>query len=185
MGYASCGQRARGRPGACPLLLALSLALFLPSDCDAVQHPGADVEVRVTDHRAGIGDFRTLQVQLTEVSLHRRGEPRDKGWVELVRSAPAVDIVPLKDGRSAIVAVTRVETGRYDAVRVRFGEVRGELRRGGFGRMAPMESTVAVDLAVESAGRRFLLIDLYVEDQSDHQPGLYAVKVQDVRIGTP
>lgn len=164
----------------------MSASLLLLSTQPALtQPPSGQVEIRVTDHRAGIDDFRTLRVQLAEVSLHRRGEPRGKGWVELFRSAPAVDIVPLKDGRSAIVAVARLETGRYDAVRVRFGEVRGELRRGGFGQMAPIESTVAVDLAVESASRRFVLIDLYVEDQSDHRPGLYALKIQKVQVETP
>jgi hypothetical protein len=165
-------------------LLVLSLALALSSQPEAARERG-QIEVRVTDHRAGIGDFSTLRVELAEVSLHRRGEPRGKGWVELFRSAPAVDIVPLKDGRWAAVGSGQVETGRYDAVRVRFGEVRGELRRGGFGQMAPMESTVAVDLALELASRCFVLIDLYVEDQSDHQPGLYAVKVRDIRVGTP
>ncbi|MFQ5847392.1 MAG: hypothetical protein ACE5IQ_06905, partial [Candidatus Methylomirabilales bacterium] len=77
-----------------------------------------------------------------------------------------------------------VETVSYDAVRVRFGLISGKLQRGGSVNVVPIGSTIAVDLAVESGKTRFLLIDLYVEDRSEHQPAQYAIKVQDVRVGT-
>jgi hypothetical protein len=140
------------------------------------------VAVRVTDHRAGIGDFTTLHVQFAEISLHRKGSLRWTGWIELLRNSPAVDIVPLKDGRWAPVGEAQVESGRYEAMRVRFGEVQGTLRGGGLLTMAPMGTTIAVDLDVQADGRQAVLIDLYVEDQTEHQPGLYAVKVQDISV---
>lgn len=49
--------------------------------------------------------------------------------------------------------------------------------------MAPIETTIAIDLEVRPDSGRAVLIDLYVEDQTDHQPGLYAVKVHDVTVG--
>lgn len=167
------------------VLLALSLTLLLPSHPHAAQTSTGHVEVRVTDHRAGIGDFSTLRIELAAVSLHRRGEPRGKGWVELFRTAPALDIVPLKDGRWAMVGVGRVKAGRYSAVRVRFGEIHGELQRQGLATVVPVESTVAVNLTVEPGSRNIVLIDLYVEDQSDHRPDRYLVKIQDIRVGKP
>lgn len=166
------------------VLLVPVLLLALASQPAAASGKAGWVEVWITDHRAGIGDFQTLSVEIAEVSLHRRGQPRGTGWVQLFRTNPVVDIVPLKDGRSAMVAGGLVETVSYDAVRVRFGLISGKLQRGGSVNVVPIGSTIAVDLAVESGKTRFLLIDLYVEDRSEHQPAQYAIKVQDVRVGT-
>lgn len=102
-----------------------------------------------------------------------------------LQGAPPTDVVPLKQGRWVALGTEHVPTGRYDAVRVRFGAIRGELTRGGVGTMVPDASIVAIDLDVTPGGQYALLIDLYVEDQSDHRPGLYAVKIQEVRIASP
>ncbi|MFQ5960745.1 MAG: DUF4382 domain-containing protein [Candidatus Methylomirabilales bacterium] len=165
------------------LVLGASVLLALAACSAQGEQQTGRVAVRVTDHRAGIGDFATLHVQFAEISLHRRGASRWTGWVELLRNSPAVDIVPLKDGRWATVGEARVGTGRYDAVRVRFGDIQGTLRRGKRLNMSPIGSTIAVDLDVQRDSRRTVLIDLYVEDQTEHQPGLYAVKIQEITIG--
>ena len=166
------------------VLLVPALLLALASQPAAASREGGWVEVWISDYRAGIGDFQALGVEIAEVSLHRRGQQRGTGWVQLFRTNPVVDIVSLKDGRMAMVAGGLVETVSYDAVRVRFGAIEGELRRGGLATVIPMGSTIAVDLAVESGKTRVLLIDLYVEDRSEHQPAQYAIKVQGVRVGT-
>lgn len=164
------------------LVLAIGVLLAQPG-CSAAEDRKGRVTVRVTDHRAGIGDFTTLEVQFAEISLHRGRASRWTGWVELLRDCPAVDIVPLKEGRWARVGANEVPGGRYDAMRVRFGAIQGRLRRGGPPTMAPIETTIAIDLEVRPDSGRAVLIDLYVEDQTDHQPGLYAVKVHDVTVG--
>jgi hypothetical protein len=79
-------------------LLILSLLLPLLSPPALTWGETGLVEVRVTDHRAGIGDFRAFWVELAAVSLHARGLPRRQGWVDVLQHAPLVDIVPLKDG---------------------------------------------------------------------------------------
>jgi hypothetical protein len=68
---------------------------------------------------------------------------------------------------------------------VRFGNIRGVLRDKGLAEPVAIGSTIAVDLTVEGSSRRVLLIDLYVEDQREHEPGRYVVKIQDIRVGTP
>lgn len=138
------------------------------------------LEVRVTDHRAGIGDFAAVRVELAEVALHARGQPRGQGWVVGLPGAPALDVVPLKDGRWARAGAGTVPAGRYDAVRVRFGAVRGTLQSGELAVVRPVGSIVAVDLTVAPERVAVLLVDLYVEDVSDHQPGEYLVKVRAV-----
>jgi hypothetical protein len=165
------------------LVLAASVLLILAACSAQGEQQTGTVAVRVTDHRAGIGDFTTLHVTFTEISLHRKGSLRWIGWVEVLRNSPAVDIVPLKEGRWATVGEARVETGRYDAMRLQFGDVQGALRSGGAVTMVPIGTTVAVGLDVEPDGRHAVLIDLYVEDQTDHQPGQYAVKIQEVTVG--
>ena len=139
------------------------------------------VEIRVTDHRAGIGDFAAFWVQLARVSLHPRGQPRDQSWVAITEMTESVDIVPLKDGRWFMLGRKSVPATRYDAVKVRFGDVRGELRQGGLAEVVPHDSTVLVDVTVEPETARIILIDLYVEDLRDHQRGQYAVKVREIQ----
>ena len=185
MGRTRMGRRGRIRnpAGRGTLVLAASILCVLTACSEGGEPQTGRVAVRVTDHRAGIEDFTTLHVTFAAISLHRRREPRGTGWVELLRSTPAVDIVPLKDGRSAPVGAERIETGRYDALRVRFGDIQGTLRRGGLVNVAPIGTTIAVDLDVQAESRRAVLIDLYVEDQTDHQPGRYALKIQEITVG--
>lgn len=164
--------------------ILLTLAVLLPLAGQAHRAGGATgwVEVRMTDHRAGISDFAAFWVELADVSLHRRGEPRGEGWVEVLRHGPAIDIVPLAGGRWATVGEALVEAGPYDAVRVRFGQIRGRLRAGRPSEVVAISAAVALGFAVTPGSRGVLLIDLYVEDQSDHEPGRYAVKVQGIRV---
>jgi len=164
------------------LVLAASVLLTLAACSAQGEQQTGTVAVRVTDHQAGIGDFTTLHVTFTEISLHRKGSLRWTGWVEVLRNSPAVDIVPLKEGRWATVGEAPVKTGRYDAMRLQFGDVQGALRSGGAVTIIPIGTMIAVGLDVEPDGRQAVLIDLYVEDQTEHQPGLYAVKIQEATV---
>jgi hypothetical protein len=161
------------------MAVLLALPVATPARVAAADAQGR-VEVRLTDHRAGIADFATLQVELAEVAVHPLGQPRGQGWVIGLRAAPAVDVVPLKDGRWARAGEAEVPVGRYDAVRVRFGAVRGTLRSGQPAVVRPIGSTVALDLAVVPDRVAAVLVDLYVEDVSDHEQGHYLVKVKAV-----
>ena len=160
---------------------ALTFMLLVASMLPAAWADTGSVEIRVTDHRAGIGDFAAFWVQLAQVSLHPRGRPRRQSWVTIMQQTAAVDIVPLKDGRWSMLGQMSVPATRYDAVKVRFGDVRGELRQEGLVEVEPQDSTVRVDVTVEPETVRIILIDLYVEDLSDHRPGLYAVKVREIQ----
>ena len=161
--------------------LALTFMLLVASALPAAWADTGWVEIRVTDHRAGIGDFDAFWVQLAQVSLHPRGRPRGQSWVAIMQQTAAVDIVPLKHGRWFMLGRMSVPATRYDAVKVRFGDVRGELRQGGLAEVVPHDSTVLVDVTVEPETSRIILIDLYVEDLSDHQRGQYAVKVREIQ----
>lgn len=165
------------------LLVAIGAVLILAGE--ALGGSVGRVEVRVTDHRAGIADFAAFWVAFDEVSLHRKGYPRGSGWVAVVLDARLVDIVPLKDGRSAPIGGASVEAGRYDAVRVGLGSARGDLWRGGRADVILVRSAVAVDLDLEPGTTQVVLIDLYVEDQSEHQPRRYGLKVRAVRVAVP
>lgn len=173
-------MRCRATPGA--ILMTLTVCLALQSWPRLVWGKAGWVEVRVTDHRAGIADFTALWIELAEVTLHRGDRPRGQGWVPVMQDAPAVDIVPLKQGRSTLLGQMPVEAARYDAVRVRFGDARGELQQGTAAHVVPMHATVAVDIVVEPGTIEVILIDMYVEDQNDHQPGRYAVKIWEIRV---
>ena len=84
-------------------IVALLMSAAMTSAEVAAESIGR-VQIRVTDHRPGISDFRWLKVSFDGVALHRKGEPRQSGWVEVATDGSAVDIVPLKDGRWQAIA---------------------------------------------------------------------------------
>jgi hypothetical protein len=55
------------------LRLLLASLLLIHTTSDATEQARGQVEVRVTDHQAGIEDFRSLPVAIAEIALHRRG----------------------------------------------------------------------------------------------------------------
>jgi len=167
------------------MFVVLSLLLALAGGRDEAWATVGRVEVHVTDHRPGKADFSALEVALGEVTLHPAAQPRGGGWVALVHDTPAVDIVPLVDGRSAWVGEADVEATRYDAVRVRFGTIQARLRGSGRAVVVPRGSALAVDLSVAAGAVSRILIDLYVEDQRDHHPDQYALAVRAVRVEQP
>lgn len=168
-------------PSIMSALAVASIAGFVSVASSAT--PMSEVELRITDHKPGIADFKRLAVGLKTLSLHKKGSPRTQGWVELASETPPVDIVPLKDGRYQVIGTVRVPASVYDALRIRFSEPTGELHSGGLPAMAAQDTTIAAAVTLRNAVRTSILIDLYAENQTDHTPKSYVVKVKDVRIG--
>jgi len=167
------------RPARLPAVLTMLAGALL-----ATAWAGAgsgQVEFRVTDHAPAIEQFRSLSVVLRRVEIHRADSARREGWLELVSGSPAIDIVPLKDGVTRSLGTHRVPAGRYDAVRVRFAELGGELESGARPPIEARDTVVAIELDVPVRQRVVLLLDLYAEDQTEHEPPRYVVKVREVR----
>ena len=144
-----------------------------------------ELELRVTDHRPGIADFRWLEVAIAGLALHRKGAGRRAGWIELIEGASPIDIVPLKDGRWAPLGRAWVPSGDYDAVSVRFAHTAGELLTRLPVRILGDDSIVRFDLTVPPQGTQVIVLDLYAEDLSDHGPRDYAVRVKEIRLAVP
>ena len=145
-----------------------------------------EFEFRITDHQAGIEDFSRLDVQLASVSIHPKNAARNDGWIELDREFELIDIVPLKNGRYVSSGIYQVPSAVYDAIRVRFQSVVGELHNDMPPSLLVKDTTVALkfDLTgnISVYNKLALVLDLYVESQTDHEPNLYAVKVREVRV---
>ena len=140
------------------------------------------LEVRLTDHRPGIADFRWLEVAVGRLAIHRTGGGRREGWVEVVAGVPAIDIVPLKDGVWRPLGEASVPAGEYDAVRVQFDHARGELLSGSITPVLTEDTVVRLNLSVPEESTRPVVLDLFAEDQTDHEPQRYVVKVKEVRL---
>ena len=145
-----------------------------------------EIEFRVTDHQAGIEDFHKLNVQLQSVAIHPKNAARNSGWLELASDFPFIDIVPLKNGRYVSSGTFQIPFAVYDAVRVKFQSVCGELHNNKPPSLTAKNTTVAArfDLSkkIESDNKLALVLDLYVESLTDHEPNLYQVKVREVRL---
>ncbi|MGI9381910.1 MAG: DUF4382 domain-containing protein [Methyloligellaceae bacterium] len=145
--------------------------------------PLRQLEVRVTDHKPGIADFKRLTVSLSRVAIHPKGAPRTSGWIVLVENTAPVDIVPLKDGRWEKLGSKMIPTGRYDAIRIQFAETEGLLHGGKRPTLLTRDTTVAANIDLSAPGPQSIVIDLFAENQTDHAPLRYAVKVKEVRPG--
>ncbi len=145
--------------------------------------PMGKLEVRVTDHKPGIDQFSSLNVTLEAVALHEKGQGRREGWKEITGPSPSIDIVPLKDGVYETLGSVNVPTGAYDAVSVRFAAIEGQLKADGEPTVWPEDAVVRIDLSITEQGNTQLVIDLYAEDQTEHDPPRYVVKVKEVRSG--
>lgn len=163
-------------------LLAAIVFLALPTAAWA-SGPMGDLEVRVTDHKPGIDQFSALDVTLKAVALHEKGQGRREGWRDIAGPSPAIDIVPLKDGVYESLGSVRVPTGAYDAVAVRFDKVDGELKADHEPTIWLEDAIVRIDLAITEQENLPLVVDLYAEDQTEHDPPRYVVKVKEVRLG--
>lgn len=140
------------------------------------------IELRVTDHQAGIEDFRSLGVRLKSIGIHTKGAPRRQGWLDLRSEYSSIDIVPLKNGRYVTAGSFNVPVGIYDAVKVQFESVDGELISNITPKLSADDTTVAVNIDLLSGAQAAVVLDLYVESLTDHEPDLYVVKVKEIRV---
>ncbi len=145
--------------------------------------PMGQLDVRVTDHKPGIDQFSALDVTLASVALHERGKGRRDGWIDIVGRTEAIDIVPLKDGRFVSLGMQDVPVGDYDAVAVRFAEVAGQLKARDDPTIWLDDAIVSIDVAIREQDNTPLVLDLYAEDQTEHEVPRYEVKVKEVRLG--
>ena len=162
-----------------------SVCLLAVAAIPVAAQPSGSLELRITDHRPGIADFRWLEVTVGDLAIHRKGEGRKTGWVDLVEIAPAIDIVPLKDGLWRPLATVDLPVGDYDALRVRFAGAAGELLNSSRPEVRTDDTVVRFDLTVRPDAVQPLVLDLYAEDLTDHEPQHYVVRVKEVRLDRP
>lgn len=141
------------------------------------------LEVRVTDHKPGIDQFSTLDVTLASVALHEKRQGRREGWIDVVDQTEPIDIVPLKDGRFQSLGLKDAPTGAYDAVSIKFASVEGQLKAGSQPTIWLADAIVSIDLTITERANTPLVLDLYAEDQTEHEIPRYEVKVKEVRLG--
>ena len=171
-------------PICAPRVLVSAMVVSLALHANAIAgSPMGQLEVRVTDHKPGINQFSALDVTLSSVALHEKGQGRREGWVDIVGETEAIDIVPLKDGRFQSLGLSDVPAGAYDAVAVRFAAIEGQLKTDGDLTIWFDDAIISIDLAVTDHDNEPLVLDLYAEDQTEHDPPRYEVKVKEVRLG--
>lgn len=165
------------------LAIVFAFVASLPLPPGALASAAGLLEIRVTDHKPAIDQFRSLDVTLESVALHQQGKGRRQGWVEIASQSRPIDIVPLKDGLFQSLAQQAVPEGRYDAVRVRFTKAAGLLKTGEEPVMSAPQAIVAMTIVIKGRANPPLVLDLYAEDQTEHDPPLYVVKIKEVRRG--
>lgn len=165
------------------MMMVFTTSLTLPTSFGGASQAMGKLEVRVTDHKPAIEQFRRLEVTLEAIALHEKGKGRSDGWVEITTTSPPIDIVPLKDGVYQSLGVSSVPLGDYDAVSISFAKLGSELKTGEEAVTWPDDTIVRIDVAITEQENLPLVLDLYAEDQTEHDPPRYMVKVKGVRLG--
>lgn len=140
------------------------------------------IEIRITDHKPGIADFKELFVGLASISIHSAGSGKREGWVELSTDTPLIDIVPLKDGVYTTLGNVEVPAVAFDAVKIEFAQISSELLSGEDAVVTWDDTIVAKDIDMKTTTHRSLVVDLYAENQNEHVGGGYVVKVKEIRL---
>ena len=169
----------------CRGVLFFAIFIAIAGFKNAIPSDFREIEFRVTDHQDGIEDFNKLDVQLESVAIHPKIASRNNGWIVLATDFPLIDIVPLKNGLYLSTGTYQVPSGVYDAVRVKFKTVDGDLYSDMPPSLSAKNTTIATNIDLSDSGVQLaLVLDLYVESQTDHEPNLYVVKVKEIRVGS-
>ncbi|MFQ5692337.1 MAG: DUF4382 domain-containing protein [Nitrospinota bacterium] len=178
-------MRAPGRLGLLGLAGLWALSASAPAASgEAFVGPKAGrglLEVRVTDHREAIGDFRLLVIRIPEIRLHPAGRPRREGWLSLRTTDPEVDLVQVAGGEAKTVYRGGVPAGRFNGLGLSVVVAKAELKAGGGAQIrARKNEAVAIRAAVRPGERTLITVDLVVVDFGDHPGRGYEVHVRKV-----
>ena len=170
-----------------PLLRTIGLALalligLLTAGCITSDSGSGNLEVRVTDHREAIDDFDELWLTISAVGIHPARQSRAEGWIEFEPSLQKLDLTRYVDGREAMIAQTRVETGPYNAVRLIVTQASGALQDGQPVEVKVSFETAALDFQVRGDRTTILELDLMVLDISDHPGQGYELHLREATV---
>ena len=95
--------------------------------------PTGTVSFYVSDQPAAIEDFAALNVTLTEVAFHPKGNDSDDedGWINRSVDGRVVDLTELVGENATLVDAYDLPAGEYNGVVVRDSAIEGTLAEGG------------------------------------------------------
>lgn len=160
-------------------LVWLVVAALLLSGCGASGTETGRLEVRVWDHRQAIDDFSELWLTFSAVAIHRAGQPRTSGWIELEPAVQKLDLTRYAGGQNELLAEATVETGTYNAVRVTLAQVSGTLANGQQVDVQANLDPVALNFRIRSHQTTVLGLDLAVLDLSEHPGRGYELQLRE------
>ncbi len=85
----------------------------------------------VTDQPNAIGDFSSLTVSVSKVSVHSANDILSITWLDFTPSVNEFDLVSLENGDIQTLLVTSLQTGNYTQVRLVVTGAMGMLKTGG------------------------------------------------------
>ncbi len=105
-------------------LLAVSIAVTLAcvgcAKSDNPSGPSGQGSIRMTmvDAPAAYG---SVNIVVTEVSVHKAGSDTSSGWIVLNNSARTYNLLSLTNGSSSIIAESSLDAGMYTLIRLKIG----------------------------------------------------------------
>ncbi len=168
-----------------PARCFIATLIFVASILSAAPARGAEagrgvLEIQIKDHREAIGDFDKLVVILDtlRISPKPRLLVRTAAWQDLMPSPAAVDLTQYVGKKTARIFRAELDAGAFDALDLRIQKIDALLKK--TRRPAAVKNTlgpVKIAFQVPAGGETLLIIDLVVNDLSDHPPRGYELGI--------
>jgi hypothetical protein len=176
----ACGaQSASGLILLLFVLHALGI-LAIAATADAAQNDQGQLEIRLKDHREAIGDFSRVTLKLDKVSISSKPGFKfwQAGWQDLTPAVATVDLTKYVGKQTITIFKGPLATGSFDAFHLKLAGVEGILKKNK--KPAQIKNTVGaikLPFSIAAASTTLIVLDLAVEDVSDHPPLTYQLGI--------
>jgi len=100
--------------------IAVCVAILGCSKSDNPNGPSGQGTVRVT-MIDGPAAFSSVNIVITEVSVHKAGSDTSSGWVVVNNSTRTYNLLSLTNGSASIIGESNLDAGMYTQVRLKIG----------------------------------------------------------------
>lgn len=79
---------------------------------------GGELFIKLHDAPA---DFQQVNISINLVSVHKAGDNTNLGWVIASENSVDFDLLTLRNGRSELLVLNKIDAGNYDLIKLHFG----------------------------------------------------------------
>ena len=146
----------------------------------AAQKDQGQLEIRLKDHREAIGDFSRVVLKLDKVSISPKVGLKfwQTGWQDLSPALATIDLTKYVGKQTVTIFRGTLAPGEFDAFNLKITGIEAILKK--TDKPAQIKNTVGpikVPFSIAAGSTTLIVLDLTVEDVSDHPPLTYQLGI--------